>query len=83
MATNTNEITVAEFNKFIKAILTYSKYEDGNLNLGNLIELKPIYMQYSTGKSLEGYDIYKYADKELMGDEDYDFDADYICTIYL
>lgn len=55
---------------------------DGNvLKLGNLIEVKPVYEQESS--QLIGYDIYKYASEEAMEDEDYDFDGDFITTVYI
>ena len=77
----TAEFTKEEIEKVAQAILKNSSSNGDVVKLGNLIELKPVYGQDST---VEGYDIYKYADEELMAeDEDYDFDADYICTVYV
>ena len=82
----TKEITVAEFNKVVKAIEHNSSFDGYVLKLGNLLEVKPIYTQNAekpNGQELIGYDIYRYADEELMEDDDYDFDADFICSVYL
>ena len=80
----TQEITTAELNKFIQAIQKNSGSDGDIFYLGNLLEIKPVFTHDKEGnKTLEGIDIYKYADKELMEDEDYDFDSDYITTIYL
>ena len=77
----TTEFTKEEIEKVAQAILKNSSSDGDVIKLGNLIELKPVYGQDNT---VEGYDIYKYADEELMAeDEDYDFDADYICTVYV
>ena len=76
----TTEFTKEEIEKVAQAILKNSSSNGDVIKLGNLIEFKPVYGQDNT---VEGYDIYKYADEELMAeDEDYDFDADYICTVY-
>ena len=75
------EFTKEEIEKVAQAILKNSSSNGDVVKLGNLIEFKPVYGQDNT---VEGYDIYKYADKELMVEnEDYDFDADYICTVYV
>lgn len=79
----TNEITVAELNKIIEVIKRDSSYDGEVLKLGNLIEVKPVYSRTATSEVVEGYDIYKYASEEAMEDEDYDFDADFICTVYV
>ena len=77
----TAEFTKEEIEKVAQAILKNSSSDGDVIKLGNLIEFKPVYGQDNT---VEGYDIYKYADEELMvEDEDYDFDADYICTVYV
>ena len=77
----TAEFTKEEIEKVAQAILKNSSSNGDVVKLGNLIEFKPVYGQDNT---VEGYDIYKYADEELMAeDEDYDFDADYICTVYV
>ena len=77
----TTEFTKEEIEKVAQAILKNSSSDGDVIKLGNLIEFKPVYGQDNTVK---GYDIYKYADEELMAeDEDYDFDADYICTVYV
>ena len=77
----TTEFTKEEIEKVAQAILKNSSSDGDVIKLGNLIELKPVYRPDNT---IEGYDIYKYADEELMADdEDYDFDADYICTVYV
>ena len=73
------EITVAEFNKVVKAIEHNSSFDGDVLKLGKLLEIKPIFED----DEIIGYDIYRYADEELMEDEDYDFDADFICSVYL
>lgn len=70
-------------NKLIEAIKNNSSYDGEVLKLGNLIEVKPVYSRTATGEAVEGYDIYKYASEEAMEDEDYDFDGDFICTIYV
>ena len=77
----TAEFTKEEIEKVAQAILKNSSSNGDVVKLGNLIEFKPVYGQDNI---VEGYDIYKYADEELMAeDEDYDFDADYICTVYV
>ena len=77
----TAEFTKEEIEKVAQAILKNSSSNGDVVKLGNLIEFKPVYGQNNT---VEGYDIYKYADEELMVEnEDYDFDADYICTVYV
>ena len=77
----TTEFTKEEIEKVAQAILKNSSSNGDVIKLGNLIEFKPVYGQDNT---VGGYDIYKYADEELMAeDEDYDFDADYICTVYV
>ena len=77
----TADFTKEEIEKVAQAILKNSSSNGDVVKLGNLIEFKPVYRQDNT---VEGYDIYKYADEELMAeDEDYDFDADYICTVYV
>ena len=81
-------ITVAELNKFVNAIKQNSSSDGEVVTLGNLIEIKPVYSSKinehgETVKELDGYDIYRYADRELMEEDDYDFDSDYICTVYL
>ena len=73
------EITVAEFNKVVKAIEHNSSFDGDVLRLGKLLEIKPIFED----DEIIGYDIYRYADEELMEDDDYDFDADFICSVYL
>ena len=51
--------------------------ENGNVVLGNLIEL-----HFSEGN--EYVDVYKYVPQEVMeADEDYDFDEDFLTSIYL
>ena len=77
----TIEFSKEEIEKVAQAILKNSTSNGDVVQLGNLIELKPVYNQNNT---IEGYDIYKYADEELIAEnEDYDFDADYICTVYV
>ena len=77
----TAEFTKEEIEKVAQAILKNSSSDGDVVKLGNLIEFKPVYGQDNT---VEGYDIYKYADEELMAEnEDYDFDGDYICTVYV
>ena len=68
-------------NKLIEAIKQNSSFDGDVLKLGNLIEVKPVYEQESC--QLVGYDIYKYASEEAMEDEDYDFDGDFITTVYI
>ena len=75
----TNEITVAEFNKVVKAIEHESSFDGDVLKLGNILEVKPVY----DNNEIIGYDVYKYADEELMEGDDYDFDSDFITTVYL
>ena len=65
----------------IEAIKQNSSFDGDVLKLGNLIEVKPVYEQESC--QLVGYDIYKYASEEAMEDEDYDFDGDFITTVYI
>lgn len=74
-----DEITVAEFNKVVKAIEHESSFDGDVLKLGKLLEIKPVLEE----SKIIGYDIYRYADEELMEDEDYDFDSDFITTVYL
>lgn len=79
-----NEITVAELNKVVEAIKENSSFDGEVLKLGKLIEIKPVYSHsINELNKLEGYDIYRYADEELMEDEDYDFDSDFITTVYV
>lgn len=73
------EITVAEFNKVVKAVEQESSFDGYVLKLGKLLEIKPVLEE----NKIIGYDIYRYADEELMEDEDYDFDSDFITTVYL
>ena len=68
-------------NKLIEGIKQKSSFDGDVLKLGNLIEVKPVYEQESS--QLIGYDIYKYASEEAMEDEDYDFDGDFITTVYI
>lgn len=81
----TKELTVAELNKIVEAIKHNTSFDGDIINLGNLLELKPVYSQLDKDtKVLEGIDVYRYADRELMEeDEDYDFDSDYITTVYI
>lgn len=80
----TTEITCAEFNKVVEAIKKNSFFDGDVLKLGNLLEIKPVYMHdKDNNKTLEGYDIYRYASEEAMEEEDYDFDADFITTVYI
>ena len=77
----TAEFTKEEIEKVAQAILKNSSSNGDVVKLGNLIEFKPVYGQNNT---VEGYDIYRYVDEELIaGDEGYDVDADYICTVYV
>ena len=73
--------------ELIEAIKQNSSFDGDVLKLGNLIEVKPVYeTNYTKGTDMSqvvGYDIYKYASEEAMEDEDYDFDADFITTVYL
>ena len=80
----TKELTVSELNRVVEAIKNKSSFDGDIINLGNLLELKPAYsfLDKET-RVLEGIDIYKYTDRELMEDEDYDFDSDYITTVYI
>ena len=75
------EITCTELNRIVEAIKQNSFFDGDVLKLGNLIEVKPVYEQETC--QLVGYDIYRYASEEAMEDEDYDFDADFITTVYL
>lgn len=81
-----DEITVAELNKIVKAIEKESSFDGEVLKLGKLLEIKPVVERnYTKGcdcPEIIGYDIYRYADEELMEDDDYDFDSDFIMTIY-
>lgn len=77
----TKEFTKEEIEKVAQAILKDSSFDGDVIKLGNLIELK---LSYKIGDDVRAIDIYKYADETLMEeDEDYDFDSDYITTIYL
>ena len=70
--------------ELFKLIQNNSSYDGEILRLGNLLEIKPVYSHNMDGNNcLEGYDIYKYASPQEMEDEDYDFDADFICTVYV
>ena len=75
----TNEITVAEFNKVVEAIKGESSFDGDVLKLGKLLEVKPV---YDNDNKIIGYDVYRYADEELMEDDDYDSDSDFITTVY-
>lgn len=84
----TEEITVAELNKIVEAVKNNSHSNGYTIYLGNLLEIKPVYTHRKgkTGEDfqeLEAVDVYRYADEELMEDDNYDFDSDYITTIYL
>ena len=76
---------IEHFNTYtVEAIKQNSSFDGDVLKLGNLIEIKPVYLQDKDGnETLEGYDIYRYASEEATEDEDYDFDADFITTVYL
>lgn len=67
--------------KLREAIKKNSSFDGDVLNIGNLLEIKPVYEQETS--QLIGYDIYKYASEEAMEEEDYDFDADFITTVYI
>lgn len=67
--------------KLRESIEKNSSFDGDVLNIGNLIEVKPVYEQETC--QLVGYDIYKYASEEAMEDEDYDFDGDFITTVYI
>ena len=71
-------------NKLKEAIKQNSSIDGDVLKLGNLVEVKPVY-EHSINElnKLIGYDIYKYASEEAMEDEDYDFDGDFITTVYV
>ena len=73
------EITTKEFNKVVKAIEHNSSFDGEVLKLGKLLEIKPIY----ENDKIVGFDIYKYADEELMEDDNYDFDADFIGSVFM
>ena len=62
----------------IKQIKENSRVIDSStIVIGNLLELH-------IDEEGENMDIYKYVPQEVMeADEDYDFDADYITSIYL
>ena len=78
------KLTETELNKVFKAILSHSASDGEVINLGNIIEIKPVYRTSNKGREeVEGLDIYKYATPEAMEADDYDFDSDYICTVYL
>ena len=73
------EITTKEFNKVVKAIEHNSSFDGEVLKLSKLLEIKPIY----ENDKIVGFDIYKYADEELMEDDNYDFDADFIGSVFM
>lgn len=81
----TEDITVYEANKVVEAIKNNSRSDGEAIYLGNFLEIKPVYMyDKDNNKTLEAVDIYRYQDPEVMeDDEDYDFDSDYITTVYL
>ena len=64
--------------KLLADIKNKSYIKEDVIYLGNFIEVKPIY----DGDKLAGIVIYKYTSPEDMEDDDYDFDGDYITTIY-
>jgi hypothetical protein len=67
-----------ELFKLIKESSHYNS-ETGVISIGNLIEVN-----LHTTDNENCIDIYKYQNPEVMEqDEDYDFDADYLTTIYL
>ena len=65
----TNEIK----EQIYQAIKKHSSSDCETVNIGNLIEIKI---------NEDCLDIYKYAEQKDMEDEDYDFDEDYLCTVY-
>lgn len=73
------EFTEKELTKIVNAVEEESSFDGEVLKLGNILEVKPVY----DNNEIIGYDIYKYADEELMEDDDYDFDSDFITTVYL
>ena len=81
MEKQTEKFIEALKRKLREAIQKNSSFDGDVLNIGNLIEVKPVYEQESC--QLVGYDIYKYASEEDMEDEDYDFDEDFITTVYI
>ena len=70
-------INKEELFELIKKNSHYNQ-ETGVISIGNLIEIN-----LHTTDNNNCIDIYKYQEPEVMEDEDYDFDADYITTIYL
>ena len=87
MTSTQTELTVTEFKRVLEAIENNS-YSDGEtFVIGELIEIKPIYVYgENDSRTLVGIDIYRYADFSDLTDEeleDYDYDADFIKSIYL
>lgn len=87
MTSTQTELTVTEFKRVLEAIENNS-YSDGEtFVIGEFIEIKPIYVYgKDDSRTLEGIDIYRYADFSGLTDEeleDYDYDADFIKSIYL
>ena len=74
-----NEQAVELILDFIHKQIKKNSYieKNGNVVLGNLIEL-----HFSEGN--EYVDVYKYVPQEVIeADKDYDFDEDFLTSIYL
>lgn len=70
------EFTQEELNKIYKAIKGNITFDGDRITLGNILELK----LHEEGEFL---DVYKYAEEKDMEDDEYDFDEDFIGSVYL
>ena len=77
----TQELTQEELTKVIDIVSKNSSTDGDVVYLGNILELKLV-KDEETG-NITTIDIYKYASQEEMEEDDYDFDGDYITSIYL
>lgn len=63
-----------DLNELIAEVVKHSHFDGETIKLGNFISLH-------INKEGDCVDVYKWASKEDMEADDYDFDSDYICTL--
>jgi hypothetical protein len=63
-----------DINELIAEVVKHSHFDGETIELGNLISLH-------INEEGDCVDLYKWASREAMEADDYDFDSDYICTL--